>query len=56
MYYPDLQYTPPQPESKKQLVAKLEEARRHMHEIGASLQNIEPERLDALLQTAVLFG
>ncbi|WP_346835972.1 hypothetical protein [Paenibacillus polymyxa] len=41
----DLQYTPPQPESKERLVVKLEEARRRMHEIEASLQNIDPERL-----------
>lgn len=39
------QYTPPQPESKEQLAAKLEEARRRMHEIGASLQDAAPERL-----------
>ncbi|MBG9794540.1 hypothetical protein ABD76_19230 [Paenibacillus dendritiformis] len=39
------QYTPPQPESKEQLAAKLEEARRRMHEIGASLQGAATERL-----------
>lgn len=39
------QYTPPQPESKDQLVAMLEEARRRMHEIGASLQGAAQDRL-----------
>ncbi|MGG3838932.1 DinB family protein [Paenibacillus thiaminolyticus] len=39
------QYTPPQPESKEQLAAKLEEARRRMHEIGASLQGVASDRL-----------
>lgn len=39
------QYTPPQPVSKEQLAAKLEEARRRMHEIGASLRSAAPERL-----------
>lgn len=53
----DLQYTPPQPESKEQLVAKLEEARRRMHEIGASLQGIDPERLQRkATHPAVAFG
>ncbi|MCM3341631.1 DinB family protein [Paenibacillus sp. MER TA 81-3] len=52
-----LQYTPPQPESKEQLVAKLEEARCRMHEIGASLQSIDPERLERkAVHPAVAFG
>ncbi|NEZ40704.1 DinB family protein [Paenibacillus alvei] len=53
----DLQYTPPQPESKEQLVAKLEEARLRMHEIGALLQSIDSERLQRkATHPAVAFG